>query len=187
MSNTSFDRIMGEILREWRISQNLELSELANSVSLSVAQLQQLETGGVSLFYTASIKENAARKVASVLGINPDSVIRSVDGEVFPQDFSVMDGLVHLSKEDPPQNVTTGSFLRHSVLVVTLLLVFGASVASFGWFQKKWQSGGSEQFWRQTVSSSPNKSLTLLEPEYIQLQTSTDSKNLIKRTELQEN
>jgi len=48
-----------------------------------------------------------------------------------------------------------------------------AAIASFGWVQKKWQSGGAEQFWRETVMTSSRESVTLLEPELIELRTLT--------------
>jgi transcriptional regulator with XRE-family HTH domain len=175
MSNTSTDRIIGEVLREWRVSQQLEISELANSASLSVAQIQQLESGGVSLFYSASIKENAARKVAHLLGGNPDSAIRSQDGQFIPEDSSVIDELVDLSREKSHATLTTLLFFRHTFLITILVSSLVAAITSFGWVQKKWQSGGAEQFWRETVMTSSSESVTLLEPEFTELRTLTQS------------
>jgi len=187
MSNTSTDRIIGEILREWRVSQQLEISELANSASLSVAQIQQLESGGVSLFYTASIKENAARKVAHLLGGNPDSVIRSHDGQFIPEDSSVMDELVDLSREKSQSTLTTLLFFRHTFLITILVSALVAAIASFGWVQKKWHSGGAEQFWRETVMTSSSESVTLLEPEFVDLRTLTQSTSVANRSVLNSN
>lgn len=181
MSNTSSDRIIGEILREWRVSQNLEPSELANSASLSIAQIQQLESGGISLFYTASIKENAARKVAHILGGNPDSVIRSHDGQFMPEDSSVMDELVDLSREKSETILTAILVFRHTFLITVLVSALVASFMSFGWFQKKWQSGGAEQFWRQNVITTANESVTLLESEYAEFQSLNQSTRFMKR------
>jgi transcriptional regulator with XRE-family HTH domain len=76
MSNFYNDRVRGELLREWRESQNIDVCVLAGKATLSVAQIQQLELGGTALFYTEAIKENAARKVASLLGKDPADVIR---------------------------------------------------------------------------------------------------------------
>jgi transcriptional regulator with XRE-family HTH domain len=181
MSNTSTDRIIGEILREWRVSQQLEISELANSASLSVAQIQQLESGGVSLFYSASIKENAARKVAHILGGNPDSVIRSQDGQFFLEDSSVIEELVDLSREKSQTTLTTLLIFRHTFLITILVSALIVAIASFGWVQKKWQSGGAEQFWRETVMTSSSESVTLLEPELIELRTLTQSTSVANR------
>lgn len=50
MSNTTTDRVHGELLREWRESQKLDVSTLATRANLSVAQIKQLESGGTSLF-----------------------------------------------------------------------------------------------------------------------------------------
>lgn len=166
MSNTASDRINGEILREWRISQNFDISELAISASLSIAQIQQLESGGSSLFYTVSIKENAARKVAYLLGGHPDSVICLDGGQFESKDSSILDELVDLSREKTQRGFDLQLLIRYVVSTVLLLALFAGVVASFGWFEKKWQSGGSEQFWRESVKSSKRESVSWTTPGY---------------------
>lgn len=57
------ESISAEQLRALRLAAGLELSVLARQVSLSPAQLMQLENGLDSLFYTPAIGQQAARKV----------------------------------------------------------------------------------------------------------------------------
>ncbi|WP_165803870.1 helix-turn-helix domain-containing protein [Limnohabitans planktonicus] len=94
----------GELLRQWRLAQELEPGALARRVNLSAAQIQQLESGGSSLFYSEAIKYNAARKVAAALGGDPDSVIRSMAGDeggqsIEQMSLQVLDDLIQLSEQ----------------------------------------------------------------------------------------
>ena len=68
--------VNGDRLRELRLLARLELSELAKRAALSSAQLEQLENGTHGSFYNASIRRQAARKVALILGADPESVIK---------------------------------------------------------------------------------------------------------------
>lgn len=55
--------VSAEQLKALRLAAGLELAALARQVSLSTAQLMQLENGLDSLFYTPAIRRQAARKV----------------------------------------------------------------------------------------------------------------------------
>ncbi|WP_090141765.1 RodZ family helix-turn-helix domain-containing protein [Limnohabitans sp. DM1] len=104
MSTPNSDRVRGELLREWRLAQQIELSDLARRVNLSAAQVQQLESGGSSLFYSEPIKYSAARKVAKALGQDPESVIRTIANEGVSADpamisVQVLDDLIQLSEQ----------------------------------------------------------------------------------------
>lgn len=68
MTDLSTDQALGAYLQALRIGAGVELSALARRVSLSVAQLSQLESGQSSLFYNRRIRLQAARKVISHLG-----------------------------------------------------------------------------------------------------------------------
>ncbi len=67
--------VKGDRLRELRLLARLDLSELAKRAALSPSQLEQLENGTHGSFYNASIRRQAARKVALILGADPESVI----------------------------------------------------------------------------------------------------------------
>ncbi len=67
--------VKGERLRALRLLAGLDLSELAKRAALSSSQLEQLENGSHGSFYNDSIRRQAARKVAMVLGADPESVI----------------------------------------------------------------------------------------------------------------
>ncbi len=55
-------------LRALREAAGLDLAVLARRVSLSAAQLEQLECGQDSLFYSPAIRQRAALKVYEYLG-----------------------------------------------------------------------------------------------------------------------
>lgn len=79
MSFEKTNRISGGLLRDLREAQSMDITWLARQVNLSVAQLRQLESdelapGERALFYSETIKANAARKVALVLGADLDEL-----------------------------------------------------------------------------------------------------------------
>jgi cytoskeleton protein RodZ len=158
MSNSTTDRVRGELLREWRESQKLDASTLAGRANLSVAQIQQLESGGTSLFYTASIKENAARKVASLLGRDPAEVIRQAEDLASEPGSSVVDELIELSLQKAQAARPASVFMRHSRLMVFALLTLGL-LAVIVWTQYPWQGRGvMPSFWHRAVAMSPESS-----------------------------
>jgi hypothetical protein len=68
MSNHSTDQALGVYLQSLREGAGLDVAVLARRMSLSSAQLRQLEQGQDSLFYNRKIREQAARKVIAHLG-----------------------------------------------------------------------------------------------------------------------
>lgn len=156
MSTPSTDRVRGALLREWRFSQNWDVTELAQRVNLSIGQIQQLETGGTSLFYSAAIRETAARKVAMALGGDPNAVIRT--DEVPPlssgQETKVVDDLIELSRKKGQPHQGTSFVARHPRLIAFFVVLLVLLIALSGWLQQKWQQGGAQQFWRQTPAKS---------------------------------
>jgi transcriptional regulator with XRE-family HTH domain len=94
------NRVRGELLREWRLANHLETGVLARKAILSQGQILQLESGETSLFYSQAIQEKAARKVAVLLGGDPDLVIRA-DETSKADDLTqptVVDALIELKK-----------------------------------------------------------------------------------------
>jgi transcriptional regulator with XRE-family HTH domain len=69
--------VSGEQLRALRLAAGLDVAVLARRVSLSNAQLMQLENDQHSLFYTPAIRRHAARKVLNFLGTQPQLEQRS--------------------------------------------------------------------------------------------------------------
>lgn len=67
------DDVSGEQLRALRLAAGLDVAVLARRVSLSNAQLMQLENDQHSLFYTPAIRRHAARKVLTFLGTQPQA------------------------------------------------------------------------------------------------------------------
>lgn len=68
MSPTATDQSLGAYLKALRIQAGLDVAVLARRLSLSPAQLLQLESGQASLFYNHRIRQQAARKVIAHLG-----------------------------------------------------------------------------------------------------------------------
>ena len=66
--------VRGEVLKKAREAKGLTVSELATKVCFSVKQIEQLENGEKSHFYSLAIKANAAKRVANELGINQEDV-----------------------------------------------------------------------------------------------------------------
>lgn len=151
MSNSTTDRVHGELLREWRESQKIDVSTLAGHANLSVAQIRQLESGGSSLFYTAAIKESAARKVASLLGMDPVAVIRHGADAVTHPEPSVVDELIELSRKKSPSGRSSAVF-SFSPRWIALLGFSLVLLGSADWFQKNWQNRDAQNFWHQAVA-----------------------------------
>lgn len=148
MSHPYADRVRGELLREWRISQRWEVATLATRSNLSVAQILQLEGGGDSLFYTPAIKESAARKVARLLGGDPAAVLRPMDDELHRTEPETIPDVV-LYRQSSVGSRQTSVFYRQPGLIAAPILAVIAVVSASGWLQQKWQDGGSQQFWRE--------------------------------------
>lgn len=64
---SDISQIDGAAVRLKRESQGWVLNDLATRACLSVKQIKQIEEGGMSAFYSESVKLTAARKVASLL------------------------------------------------------------------------------------------------------------------------
>jgi transcriptional regulator with XRE-family HTH domain len=123
------NRVRGELLREWRLANNLETGVLARKAILSKGQILQLESGETSLFYSQAIQEKAARKVALLLGGDPDLVIKAdepIDADAQP---TVVDALIQLKKS---QGHAVASAWRLSPSLwgaLALLILAGVGVA----------------------------------------------------------
>ncbi len=68
MSDVS--QIDGNAVRLRRESQGLGLNDVATRACLSVKQVRQIEEGGMTAFYSETVKLTAARKVAGLLSMN---------------------------------------------------------------------------------------------------------------------
>ena len=120
------NRVRGELLREWRLANNLETGVLARKAILSKGQILQLESGETSLFYSQAIQEKAARKVALLLGGDPDLVIRAdepIDADA-QNKHTVVDALIQLKKRQG-HAVASAWRLSPSLWGALALLVLG--------------------------------------------------------------
>lgn len=67
--------ILGDQLKEAREKVGFNLETLAKQSSLSHKQLEEIENGGQSSFYTLAIKVTAAKKIGKILGLNEDDFL----------------------------------------------------------------------------------------------------------------
>lgn len=58
----------GKVLRQLRLNAGLDPSELATRACISLAQLYEIEQGTSTCFYSTSLREQAAKRVARLLG-----------------------------------------------------------------------------------------------------------------------
>lgn len=66
--------VRGQHLRQLRLQRDLDPVLLATQACISLRQLQQLETGEHSLFYSAGLRNQAGRRVAALLGAQWDEL-----------------------------------------------------------------------------------------------------------------
>jgi transcriptional regulator with XRE-family HTH domain len=85
--------IDGARLRQLREEAGLSLSALARTAALSKNQIEQLENGGDSLFYNPGVKRQAARKLATLLGVDPKTIVTDAStSQLLPQNGSEQPG-----------------------------------------------------------------------------------------------
>lgn len=66
--------INGDLLRLHREAGGWAIKDMATRACLSVKQVRQLEDGGMSSFYSQSVKATAAKKVGAILGLSTEEV-----------------------------------------------------------------------------------------------------------------
>jgi len=64
----------GRVLRQLRLQMGIDPSILATQACMSLSQLYELEEGGISLFYSDSLRRQAGRRVAHLLGADWDGL-----------------------------------------------------------------------------------------------------------------
>ena len=77
--------INGELLKLRREERGWAQSDLASRACMSIKQIRQLEEGGVSAFYSESVKLSAAKKVADLLGLSVDQLWVLPESPVEPE------------------------------------------------------------------------------------------------------
>lgn len=109
MNPSSPDQTRGELLRQLRETQNLDVTEVARLVNLSSAQVRELESGAPlngerSLFYTPAIKDKAAVKLSQALGADPQTLWGPTESSPAQEnallpDLQILDDLAVLLKK----------------------------------------------------------------------------------------
>lgn len=98
----------GRQLRQLRQQHNMDPATLASQACLSLRQLEQLETGADSLFYSPGLRNQAGRRVATILGTDWD---RLGDGSCPPahQPAAVLEDLGAAPGPDTPRPASQAS------------------------------------------------------------------------------
>lgn len=94
--------IDGARLRQLREAAGLSVSALARMAALSKNQIEQLESGGDSLFYNPGVKRQAARKLATLLGVDPKTVLTDPD-ERLPSPLEIPATAAHTPDAPSPE------------------------------------------------------------------------------------
>ena len=98
MSDVS--QIDGSAVRLKREAQGWALADMANRACLSVKQIRQIEEGGMTAFYSESVKLTAARKVAALLQMSESQLFGQQPAPTPPEE----DHFQHVSAQaDTPK------------------------------------------------------------------------------------
>ena len=68
------NEINGELFKLRREERGWAQSDMATRACMSVKQIRQIEEGGMSAFYSESVKVSATKKVAGLLGLSPEQI-----------------------------------------------------------------------------------------------------------------
>ena len=100
MSDVS--QIDGSAVRLCREAQGWAINDLAARACLSVKQVRQIEEGGLSSFYSESVKLTAARKIASLLQLSEAQLF----GQVPPAPPPLEEDALFFAAQSTPANAT---------------------------------------------------------------------------------
>jgi transcriptional regulator with XRE-family HTH domain len=93
--------INGDLLRLRREAGGWAINDMAIRACLSVKQVRQLEDGGMSSFYSQSVKATAAKKVGAILGLSPEQVFaETVEPSQEPE--AIETEIVHHAEDTDP-------------------------------------------------------------------------------------
>lgn len=118
--------IIGEKFKQARELQSLSLESLAQKACCSVLQIEQIEQGGKSAFYTEAQKLSTAKKVASILGINDEQAF--LGGAPALKSALNLDGFQKDEKNTKPRPLTLSGSLG---LVLFLVLIGGYGIYEY--------------------------------------------------------
>lgn len=122
-------RIDGASLRRAREARGLSVAEAARLLTLSRAQVEQIEGGGESAFYGAAHKALAVRKYAASLGLDADAVLGMLPvADIASEEAAALDLPVQPPSREALANVDIRSSLRSLVLG---MLFFSAVAIAF--------------------------------------------------------
>lgn len=99
MSDVS--QIDGNAVRLQRESQGWALSDLATRACLSVKQVRQIEEGGMTAFYSETVKLTAARKIAALLHMSEKQLFGQTLSSALPVEVEAQED--HLSAPSTTQ------------------------------------------------------------------------------------
>ena len=80
-------KILGERFKQARKNLDLSVEDLVKKTTFSKQQIQQIEDGGYSAFYSLAIKFQSAKKVADILGLSHEEAFEmpKIESEIDPE------------------------------------------------------------------------------------------------------
>ena len=138
--------IRGERFKSKRESMGLSIEDLTQSTTFSKQQIQQIENGGTSTFYSAAIKLNCAKKVAHILGLDFDeafemqkieahenqtaivSEILEIEAQSVDLESTPHDSVIQLVLDEKKERGGSKKLITWIIMATLIAMLFG-----FGW------------------------------------------------------
>jgi len=137
-------KIIGKSFKQARESLGLSVEDLAKKATFSKRQVQQIEEGGYSAFYSPAIQFQSAKKMAMILGLSHEDAFQIAKADLEPLNLPQLHlnasvqkeaklGLLAIHKLSPLYfpSKNTGNAHKLSVWILGAFLV--AAMISGGW------------------------------------------------------
>ncbi len=106
-NHNSLPEIRGEVIKKTRESKGISIHEISKDLCFSVKQIEQIESGERSHFYSLAIKVAAAKKVADHLGLSYEEVFDF--GPDLVQESQLAEKNTEVDQSEPPEQKSSES------------------------------------------------------------------------------
>ena len=115
---SDISQIDGSAIRLKRESQGWAIADLASRACLSVKQIRQIEEGGMTAFYSESVKLTAARKVAGLLHMSEIQLFGQQPAAVEPvqEDETLLHDSVHVASPSLTAQAAVASVAANPIM-----------------------------------------------------------------------
>lgn len=135
-------KILGDRFKQARENLGLSVGDLAQKTTFSKKQIQQIEDGGYSTFYSPAIKFQSAKKVAAILGLSDEEAFKTpkIESEMDPEPEAVIASQtpapvtkIMESKKNAPSQAPTPLLKTDRARAWTFWGLSTAFLVSIGW------------------------------------------------------